>query len=124
MRTPLDNFPARRRAAAFTLIELLVVIAIIAILAAFLLPALAKARNKAHETVCRKNLYQWALAAAMYADDTDRELPLEKPPAPSGGWNPSVYNTWSAAGNQTNANVWYNALAEVGNGGLSRPYYS
>lgn len=40
----------------FTLIELLIVIAIIAILAALLLPALNKARNKAHETLCRSSI--------------------------------------------------------------------
>jgi prepilin-type N-terminal cleavage/methylation domain-containing protein/prepilin-type processing-associated H-X9-DG protein len=61
--------PGQKRRPGFTLIELLVVIAIIAILAAMILPALAKAKQKTQGVYCMSNQKQLTLAWLMYADD-------------------------------------------------------
>ena len=113
----------RRTIRGFTLIELLVVIAILAILAALLLPALARAKEKACRAGCASNLRQWGLALILYLDDANGVFPGAKIPNGTPG-APSGYNedsphwsdltTFHAAGQGDY--VWYNVVPSYAGG--------
>src|ERR1041385_6131063 len=92
---PIPRFS--RSQPAFTLVELLVVIAIIALLAAMLLPALARTKARAHATRCINNARQLQLGYTLYASDNGDQLValvLWNQPARPGSWFPGPGTLW------------------------------
>ena len=110
----------RRTKGAFTLPEMLVVVAIVGILAALLLPSLARARQKALQVECISRLRQWGMAFEHYAEDNSGRIAREC-------YEPLgevTINNWSQVkgrprpdGTTDSLDVWYNALPPV----LSQP---
>jgi prepilin-type N-terminal cleavage/methylation domain-containing protein/prepilin-type processing-associated H-X9-DG protein len=93
------------RGSAFTLIELLVVIVIIAVLAALLLPSVARAKVQAQRIACLSNLKQWGLAMQMYVGEHGDVMPRE-----SAFGMGTVSHLWVDVRNAGASDAWFNAL--------------
>jgi len=109
----LSHLLRRNLLRAFTLIELLVVIAVIAILAALLLPALSRAKNKAKGIGCLNNVKQIVMANWMYLGDNEgKEVPLWVSAAGTAPWNDSFPGYIV---NDPNNNLWWQDAFRINN---------
>jgi prepilin-type N-terminal cleavage/methylation domain-containing protein len=109
--TPLCSNNVRMLRRAFTLIELLVVIAIIAILAAMLLPALAKAKNRAQIATCVNNIKQLQTGWNMYTGDAQDTMMPNSPLSAAGlSWVGGASEGWGAFDANTNQQVYQTNL--------------
>jgi prepilin-type N-terminal cleavage/methylation domain-containing protein len=109
-------FSGRKPNKAFTLIELLVVIAIIAILAAMLLPALAKAKERANRASCVSNLHQQGISLQIYTGDNRDKYPdLRYPPYTTTPGTALGLWPWDISTNFTDA--------MIANGGTQNIFY-
>jgi prepilin-type N-terminal cleavage/methylation domain-containing protein/prepilin-type processing-associated H-X9-DG protein len=110
--TPTQCSSEDRHTRGFTLIELLVVIAIIGILAAMLLPALNKAREKGRCAVCVSNLHQISIAIHLYTDDNNGYMPTASygSGATEGPWPKLLATYLHHRNNATNATAVANAV--------------
>src|ERR1035438_497421 len=104
------NAAVKRR--AFTLIELLVVIAVIAILAALLLPVLARAKDKAKQISCVSSLRQWGLAIQMYSPDNNDGIPRDGMAA-DGTYPGPTLTAPANDGTPKDPNAWFNLLPQL-----------
>lgn len=105
LKHPRGTRPRALNLSAFTLLELLVVITTGVILAGLILGSIMRGKMAAQRVACINNLKQWGIAAHLYTQDNDDQLPREA--AVDG------INTWEMTGASTNRDVWYNALAET-----------
>jgi prepilin-type N-terminal cleavage/methylation domain-containing protein len=113
--------PVTSRKNAFTLVELLVVIAIIGILAGLLLPVLSKAKLRAQGTICLNNMKQLQLAAILYGNNNNDDLPANVT-VRTGGDTISGKPNW-VDGTYCSAPPWNNAIAEDPVGCATNPFY-